>query len=87
MTDPVTHKGWTLHYTIGDAIAAPVNVGDVVDTRARGELTILSGRSPHMVKVSGFVTVRQEDGVERETYVSEIGARWVSASGGLGDAT
>jgi len=66
----VTDCGWTLHYTIGSLLAAPVNVGDVIELPSgRGSVTVLGGTAPKRVKDTG--TVQVSDSVT----VGGLGAR------------
>jgi hypothetical protein len=81
----VTHQDWTLHYTIGDAIAAPVKVGDIIDNSRGEQLRVLSGTSPHKVNSTGRVYVESvAEGWKMNYFPSVIGGRWVHKGGGLG---
>jgi hypothetical protein len=78
----ITHKGWTLQYTIGDVVAGPVSVGDVVDSFRGETYIVVGGASPHKVGSTGRVYVRikgdYEDRGSMEFFPSVIGARWVN---------
>ena len=77
LATPITSKGWTLHYTIGDVVCGPVGEGDVVEGRD-GPYTVISGTPPHKVNSTGRVYV--DTGAHRcEFYPSVIGAKWVQS--------
>jgi len=78
----VVHKGWKLHYTIGDLVCGPVVVGDEIPMPERhGEhdtYVVLGGRPPHKPGSTGRVNVRSKlHGWEQEFYPSVVGAKWI----------
>lgn len=78
MTKPITKRGWTLHYTIGDVVTGVVNEGDhVADFRGDG-MIVKGGKPPHKPGSTGRVYVTP-DGESRESeyFPSVIGAKWV----------
>jgi len=73
----LSYLGWTLRYTIGDVLAAPVKVGDVVETSKGDSYRVQGGNPPHNPSSSGFVWVAQDENGTREFYPQVIGAKWV----------
>ena len=72
----LTYLGHTLHYTIGDVIAAPVKVGDEVESSRGDTYTVTGGNPPAHAGSSGRVFV-EADGRSAEYFPSVIGAKWV----------
>lgn len=54
-----------------------VMVGDLVRDSLGGEHLVVSFAKPHKPASSGFVTVSNADGGEREVYVGVIDAEWI----------
>lgn len=77
----ITDNGWTLHYTIGSIIAAPVKLGDEIHLPGgRGSVTVLEGsRAPRRIKDPGSVQVSDSVTVGGLGAISSaVGCVWVN---------
>ena len=82
----IKHNGWTLHYTIGSVVAAPVKVGDEVLDFRGDKLIVRGGTSPHKVGSAGYVDVTEPGNAHvGRYYATVIGAKWINdETGGHG---
>jgi len=83
----ITDNGWTLHYTIGSVIAAPVEEGDEVDLSPTLQdivVTVEAASAPKRVKDTGRVVVKFGEYIHayKPKTLSMV---WVSASGGVSE--
>lgn len=60
-----------------EATGKEVKVGDKATLKDGEQVTVTYFVKPHSPASSGKVTVRTEDGGNREYYVSIIGAKWI----------
>lgn len=82
----ITKDGWTLHYTIGDVVAAAVKLDDVITDVHNNEpnetWAVTGATPPHRVGTTGKVYIKSSLGYTGGYYPSVIGARWIHEGGG-----